>query len=259
MKRPTQKALHETVELAAARIEQIEHELKRWAAQPVEFDFDPTGSHLFSMMELLHSFAKRYTELAVGIRAELEQDRIVAATILGRALIETIAMGCLFADDMNRFIEAKDVENLDKRFLRYYTGVKGKDVQPVHVMDAIRHLEVIDGQYAAYLDQKYGVLSKFLETQKKLHPGKEDLTVKEVLSAKKNYDDLSEVSHPNGLGTQFLFPDDSNENAMSENVRLRFRTSAMGAIWQGHHLLVALEKCKDLPNRYRIAFMKPGH
>jgi hypothetical protein len=252
----TEKSPQEINPLSVARIEQIEAEVKRWAEKPIEFTFDVSGSHLFSIMELLHSFPRRCVELSAAIRNELAGDRIVSATILGRALIETVAMGALYVHDMNRLIEAKDVDALEKRFLRYYTGIRGQEIQPVHIMDAIRHLEKIDGEYISYLDDKYGVFTQFMATLKDtgLDPG--DRSFKDVLSTMKNYDELSEIGHPNGAGTQLLYPAANDDQGMAKRYKSKFRSSSVAAIWQCHHLLRALEKCTDLPERYRAAFME---
>ena len=66
-----------------------------------------------------------------------------------------------------------------------------------------------------------------------------------MLSVIKNYNDLSEVAHPNGVGTQFMYPDPTNENATVEMARNRFRHASMLAIWQARHLITALEKSAE--------------
>jgi hypothetical protein len=80
---------------AVLRLAEIERDLQSWANKPIVFSFDPSGTDLFSMRELARSFAKRSIDLAQSIRSLLEQDRIVPATVVARALIETIGMGCL--------------------------------------------------------------------------------------------------------------------------------------------------------------------
>ena len=62
---------------------------------------------------------------------------------------------------------------------------------------------------------------------------------------------LSEVSHPNGTGTQFVYPDESNETEAVTEARTRFRVASFTAIW---HLVAALEQRADLPERYRTPF-----
>lgn len=245
----------ETNPLAIERVELIERDLRAWAAKPITFEFDPSGTHLFSMMELTHSYAKRCADFADSIRSLLSENRIVPATVTARALIETIAMACLYLHDMTSLIAAGDRDRVDARFSRFYAGVKGQDVEPVHVMDGMRYLEKIDGDYVTYLDQKYGFFTRLLEELKAAGEKVEAKTAREMLSAMKNYDLLSEVSHPNGIGTQFLYPDESNENSTVAQAREQFRFVSLTAIWQCHHLLNALDESADLPDRYQAAFM----
>jgi hypothetical protein len=239
------------------RMERVELDLDSWAAKSVDFTFDPSGTILFSIMELSLSYAKRCADFASSIRLLLQDNHVVSATAIARALIETIGIGCLFLSDMDRLIAAGDRDRLDSRVKRFYTGIKGSGVEPVHVLDGIRHLEQLDKTYVKHLDDKYGVFSQFMEIVKKAKPDVSDPY--EMLSAIKNYNDLSEVAHPNGVGTQFMYPDPTNENATVEKVRSRFRNASILAIWQARHLITALENSADLPKRYRAAFMSaPG-
>jgi hypothetical protein len=239
------------------RIEGIEQDLHSWAAKPVELTFDPSGTDLFSIMELSLSYAKRCADFASSIRLLLQDDHIVPATVIARALIETIGIGCLFLSDMDRLIAAGDRDRLETRVKRFYTGIKGSNVEPVHVLDGVRHLEQLDTAYVKYLDDKYGVFTRFMETTKKDKPDVPDIC--EILSVMKNYNDLSEVVHPNGVGTQFVYPDPTNENATVERAWRKFRHASVLAIWQARYLITALETSADLPDRYRAAFMAaPG-
>jgi hypothetical protein len=94
----------ETSPLAISRIKQSERDLQSWATKPIVFAFDPSDTHLFSMQELARGFAKRSIDLAQSIRSLVEQDRIVPATVVARALIETVGMGCLYLHEMERLI-----------------------------------------------------------------------------------------------------------------------------------------------------------
>jgi len=241
--------------LAMARLQQIERDIAAWAKKTIEVKFDYSGTHLFSMMELAHSYAKRCDDLVGSIRHLLSQNRIVAATIVGRALIETIATGCFYVYEMHRLIELGDRNRVDDRLRRFYAGVKGQSVEPVHVMDAMRHLEKIDGEYITYLDGKYGIFTRMID---QLRPAGESGSREspcEVLSAMRNYDELSEVCHPNGIGTQFLYPDQSNETETVMKARERFRSAAITSIWQCHHLLKALIRADELPECYKRKFI----
>jgi len=238
-----------------ARVEKIEQDLKEWAAKPITFEFDPSGTHLFSMIELTRSYTKRCVDLATSIRLLLAGDRIVPATVMARALIETIGIACLFLNDMGRLIAVGDRTRVDARLERFYAGFKGGSAQPVNVMDGIRYLGQIDKEYVEYLDKKYGVFTRFVELLRSSDEKYEGLEFQDALSIVKNYDDLSEISHPNGVGTQFLYPDPSNENETVERARARFRYASIVAIWHCRHLVAALENNVDLPERYRAAFI----
>lgn len=183
----------------------------------------------------------------------LQHDHIVPATVIARALIETIGIGCLFLSDMDRLIAAGDRDRLETRVKRFYTGIKGSNVEPVHVLDGVRHLEQLDTAYVKYLDDKYGVFTRFMEIIKTAKPDVPDIY--EIVSVMKNYNDLSEVAHPNGIGTQFTYPDPTNENATVKEARSRFRHASVLAIWQARYLINALENSADLSDRYRAAFM----
>ena len=245
----------ETNPLARSRVEQIERDLQSWATKPITFSFDPSGTPLCSMQELARSFAKRSMDLAQSIRSLLEQDRIVPATVVARALIETIGMGCLYLYEMERLIALGDRSRLEERFYRFYAGNKDHSIKPVHVMDAIRHLTKIDDEYVKYLDDKYGVFTSLFKSavEEGVVDGAQDW--KELMSMERNYAFLSEIAHPNGTGTQFLYPDPSKENASVTKLRRRFRSASLTAIWHCSHLLKSLTDSDDLPDRFRAAFL----
>jgi hypothetical protein len=131
------------------RIERVEQDLDSWAAKSVDFTFDPSGTNLFSIMELSLSYTKRCADFASSIRLLLQDDHVVPATVIARALIETIGIGCLFLSDVGRLIAAGDRDRLDNRVNRFYTGMKGGSVEPVHVLDGIRHLEQLEKTYVS--------------------------------------------------------------------------------------------------------------
>ena len=243
----------EQLPLTAARIEHVEHELRSWADKPIDILFDPRGTPLFSMMELAYSYARRCVDLADAIRLLLARNQVVPAAILGRALIETVAMGCLYLHNMSELIAAKDHDRLESKLAQFYAGIKGQNIKPVHVLDAMRHLNRIDAAYVEYLDRKYGVFTRFMEM---LRASGEDVdeSFGEAASVIRTYDRLSEVSHPNGTGTQFLFPDESNETKTVTAARIGLRGASLAAIWHGRHLVAALEQQADLPERYRSEF-----
>lgn len=242
-------------EAARERFRQIEAALREFADGRLQFDFDPSGSHLFSLMELRQSYARRAVDLVDAIFALLDLDKIVPAATLGRSLIETIGMGTLFLHDMSANIAARNKERLDLRLTRFFAGVNGRDPKPIHVMDAMRHLERLDADYVAHLDARFGLFSAVdkLMAEKGIPARKHS----ELLSMMGVYDQLSEIAHPNGTGVQYLYPDPSNENEEVQRVRSLYKRQAVASVWQCKHLLKALEDTRDLPTRYREAFLAP--
>ena len=245
--------------MATSRYSQIERDIREIAIKPLKFDFDIQGSHIFSMMELAQSYARRSVDFIDALKEMIAAGRVVPASIMGRALIETIGMGCLYVHDMGRLIAANDFEKLEARLTRFYAGVKtsAEGAQPVHVMDAMRYFEQIDAEYVAYLDNNYGLFSKFVETLNSRKPPEADqIRLSDISSAMRNYDSLSEIAHPNGTGVQYLYPDPVAENDRVNKMRSYFLGLAHGAIWQCHFLLSALERGQGLPDAYRKAFIR---
>lgn len=248
----------ESLPLAMARFSGIKSELSGWATAEISFEFNPKGTHLFSIFELAYAYAKRCDDLTRSIESLIAASHIVPATIVGRALIETIAMGSFFISEMDRLIAHGKLENLEKRFTSFWGGSKQTGIKPVHVNDALRHFEEVDGKYVRYLDEKYRVFTALFEALRK--KGAEPELPEQTLSAMKNYDFLSEISHPNGLGVQFIYPYvdgmDEKIKATANALLDRYRFQAQMAIFQCHHLNSALETTKTLPDRYREAFMR---
>lgn len=242
--------------LVSGRHDQIDRDLRDWAQQPIEISFDPTGTHLFSMMELLKSYARRCVELGDVVRDLAIQGRVASAVIVSRALIETIAMGCFYLHEMRRLIAAGDRTELEDRFFRFYAGIRGSAVQPVHVMDAIRHFASIDREYIAYLDKKYGLVNtahKLLN----ITAGKDDVeSLHNLLSVIAIYDQLSEIAHPNGAGTQYLFPELTDEASEFIKTKESLRRIALSSLWHRFHLLDALQRSADLPEKFKASFLQ---
>lgn len=238
------------------RAKQIREDLAAWGDRPIEFDFNPQGTHLYSIEETLRAFARRYSCVAECIEQLDKKTMLVPATILARALIETIAIGCLMTHDINRLLKAGNRELLDTRLQKYMVGMATRDLKPVHVLDGIRHLTNVDTSYFDYLAAKYEFLKKTLV---KLVPdvgGEDDALAKarEALSITEAYDLLSEIAHPNGLGTQFIFPDPSNEE-FADKVRPRLQHACGAAIWHGHHLLKSLHSVEGFANQYHALYL----
>src|SRR5690348_11971083 len=106
--------------LMEARYQKVEAEIRAAAASPIIFDFDIQGTQIFSMMELAQGYARRSVQFIDALKSMLVADQIVAATVVARALLETVAMGCLYIHDMEATIEAKNFERFDARFERFY-------------------------------------------------------------------------------------------------------------------------------------------
>jgi hypothetical protein len=235
----------------AARSLQVTTELADWAKRKPTFDFDPNGSHLFSILELAYSFAARSSELVSVIEDLLEKGTLVPAVILARALTETVGVGSLYVADMLRLASAGNLEALETRFTKFYAGQRDADIGPVHVLDGIRHLEKVDDQHF----QKLAAKNPFLKAVSKLigigFAGSE-------VSVSANYAMLSEVAHPNGLGTQFLFPAPDTP-AFEKEFREKLEFLCRVAIWQSHLLVRALRETEEFPVLYRKAFLpEPG-
>lgn len=126
----------ETLPFAMERLAGVKSELDAWAECSITFDFNQVGTHLFSIFELAYGYAKRCKDLTRSIEAMLSAGHVVPSTIIGRALIETIAMGGFFIAEMDRLIVHGKLENLEKRLTSFWGGSKHTDIKSVHVNDA---------------------------------------------------------------------------------------------------------------------------
>jgi hypothetical protein len=120
------------------RATQVKSDVADWTKRSPEFAFDPSGSHLFSIMELAYSYAKRAHELIAVIERLLESGDLVASVVLARWLTETVGAGHLYVSDMRRLITAGDLDRLEARFMEFHAGQRDAQVGPVRVMDALR-------------------------------------------------------------------------------------------------------------------------
>lgn len=244
--------------LRSARLKRIVSEIENYADSPIEFSFDPRGTHLFSIEETSRSFAKRYISLQKSIDVLLAVGEVVPAAVLARSLMETVAMGCLFVNDLISLCEAGSKGRFDARVDRYIRGFGEGDVKPVHVMDAIRYLDKVDKIYREHLLEKYGDLfATFIEKIKELAPEKSiEEMAEEAWSAPNIYDFLSEVAHPNSLGTQILYPHESNVGLVDDKIRGRYEFQCAAAVWQGHHLLAHFTRFESFSDIYNERFLQ---
>jgi hypothetical protein len=104
---------------------EVKSDVADWAKRSPKFAFDPSGSHLFSIMELAYSYAKRAHELIAAIE---------------------------------RLLESGDLDWLEVRFMKFHAGQRDAQVGLVRVMDALRHLEEVDNAYFAHLESRHPAL-----------------------------------------------------------------------------------------------------
>jgi hypothetical protein len=237
-----------------ARAAQVEVELEEWAKRVPTFDFDPSGTDLFSLMELAYAFSKRAAEFSRVIRNLMADQQLVPAAIMARALTETVAMGCLYLHDMERLTAAGDQEKLSARLMKFYAGVREHDIKPVHVNDAMRHLEKIDEAYFNDLATRYPLLAYAKAARARQAPPAQTADDEGLPLVSRNYALLCEVAHPNGLGTQYLYgvPDPRFDGRA---LRDRLAFLSVAAIWQCHHLMRALTRGESLPENFKAKLL----
>ncbi len=239
-------AVGDIVGIRDARLKQIIHDIAEWARRRWTAEDSP-NLVTYEIIELAYSYPKRADDLIESMRALMQADRVVPAVILARALVETIAMGRYFIDKMEKGLADGDFPRLEAQFFRFYAGSKLGDakVKSIHVNDALRELEATDLDYVSYLVNKY----PFLWSMAGPNPAE---AFKAERSLLQTYDKLSEISHPNGLGTQYLYPAaDAPDNS---EVMAFYRYMTGVAIWQAHHLLAALDQMKTFPDRFIAKF-----
>lgn len=129
----------------------------------------------------------RSEEIAKSTRNELLENRIVSATILTRALFECAACFNYLTEKIQNAIETKQADGLDETAMRLLMGSKWQDwdPQPLNVLTMINRL-----------DRKYE-------------------------GARRLYDDLSEIAHPNWSGTAGAFSELNHETGITEFLRYR--------------------------------------
>ncbi|MBK3661090.1 hypothetical protein JJE66_07480 [Bradyrhizobium diazoefficiens] len=229
-----------------ARLNQIIHDIAEWARRRWTAEDSP-NLVTYEIIELAYSYPKRAHDLIESMRALVQADRVVPAVILARALVETIAMGRYFIDKMEKSLADGDFARLETQFFRFYAGSRLGEakIKSIHINDALRELEATDVDYVSYLVNKY----PFLWSMSGPNPTEAFTGEASLL---KTYDKLSEISHPNGLGTQYLYPAaDAPDN--SEVISFyRYMTGV--AIWRAHHLLAALGGMKTFPGRFVAKF-----
>ena len=247
------KGLEEIEELRTWRLNNVYSEVKEWGQRQIEFNSDPRGTQLFSIEEMKRSFCRRFIDLADSASGLLKEDRVVSAAILARSQIETVGMATFFVHEVSRMTRKANLEAFEKRVAQFLGGLRvdGEIAKPIHVMDAMRHLDKLDHQYAEYLWTKYPATKAFFNALEEVQStGLEIQDLVSRISAMKNYDTLSEVVHPNALGTFFIYgqPEDSGPPEQSMKELLENLTRA--ATWQGHHMITALNASEGWSDEY---------
>ncbi len=247
------KGLEEIEELRSWRLNSVYSEVKEWGQRPIEFNSDPRGTQLFSIEEIKRSFCRRFIDLADSASELLKEDRVVSAAVLARSQIETVGMAAFFVHEVSRMTRKADLEAFEKRIAQFLGGSTGDGeiAKRVHVMDAIRHLDKLDHQYAEYLWTKYPAAKAFFNALEEVPSA--ELEIQDLvsrISAIKNYDTLSEFVHPNALGTFFIYgqPEDAGPPEQSIKELLKRMTGA--ATWQGHHMITALTASEGWSDEY---------
>lgn len=228
------------------RVAQVESDLSSWASRTPELDRNPAGTPLFALLELAYSYARRACDLARAVHVLQDRGQVVPAAVVARALIETTAMGCLFVHDMQRLIAAGDREKVEERLTKFYAGVQKRDIGPVHVHDAVRHLDKIHKSYFQDLSCRH---KEFVEELGEEQPASIQPDVES------DYALLCEVTHPNGTGTQLMYGEGGAEEAQAKVAR-RMIVISSSAIWQCHHIVRALENAATLPDVFREKFLE---
>lgn len=228
------------------RLNQIIRDIAEWAQRSWTADDSPNLVS-YEIVELAYSYPKRANDLIESMRLLMQEDRVVPAVIMARALIETIAMGRYFIDKMERSLADGDFSRLEAQFFRFYAGSRLGDanIKSIHINDALRELESTNISYAQYLVDKYPLFLS-ISMSNMTESSKSELSLLQI------YNNLSEISHPNGLGTQYLYP---AADAPDNSEIMSFYRHMIGvAIWQGHHLLTALDGMKTFSDRFVAKF-----
>ena len=248
-------------ELREHRIGQIVEDIQTWADRPIEFSRDPTGSDLYSIEETKRTYCRRFLDLSETAHQLLTEDKHVAAATLSRSAIETVAMSVFFVHEISRQIRTKNLSNFQARVRRFLVGSSTDNAseKPIHISDALRHLQALDEAEIRHLWNKYPEYHKL--TLRAFLPHKNDIRAEGFIAAAsvmKNYDFLSDFAHPNGPGTFFIYPQPENEGLEQTLVRDRLANLAKSATWHGRHMLEALNASVDQADEYFRAFGATG-
>ncbi len=222
--------------------------IQEWGNRPIEFSRDPQGTHLYSIEETKRAYCRRFIKLALAARTLLEDDQTIAACIVARAQIETVAMATFFIHEVSRLIRTGDIDKFNTKIERFIVGASSEGAMRnrIHVADALRHLQILDEAYINHLWIRHPTMIELYSAI--LTPQEKSVEAKDVVasvSATRNYNFLCEFAHPNGLGTFFIFGQPENEGNEQAAVHSRLIRHTKSATWQGHHMLESLNASVD--------------
>ena len=251
------KTLTFFLELRERRIAGISQEIQAWADRPIEFSLDPYGTPLYSIEETKRAYCRRFVDLSETARRLLEQDKQIAASILGRAAIETVAMAAFFVHEISRLVRAGNKEHFQAKVERFVVGssAEGTNRKPIHVADALRFLQTLDEAYIDHLWKQHPTVQELVSRM--LAPRPIDINAEGVIatvSVMRNYDFLSDFAHPNAPGAFFMYGQPENEGSGQALVRERLVSLTKSATWQGHHMLKALNESVAQADEYFRSF-----
>lgn len=225
---------------------QIEKNISDYARGKWNFGPDPNYV-VFRMMELSLGYLRRIEELITAARHMQKLNLVVAGTIVGRAIIETSAMCAYYELRMNKHLENNDYDSLESDFLRFYSGSKiaKEGTQAINVLTAIdRTSENLSKEHEKLITENLHLIEYDIATDMKNY--------KDNSSLRSTYNKLSEVSHPNGLGTHVLYPFiASNE---SKFVYDYFEMMIELSIMEARHAANSFERMIETPSKFAQIF-----
>lgn len=247
------KGLTFFLEIRERRIAGIVRNIQAWAERPIEFSQDPYGTPLYSIEETKRAYCRRFIDLSETAHKLIEQDRQIGASILGRSVIETVAIAVFFVYEISRLLRGRNKENFHAKIERFIVGssVEGASRKPVHIANALRHLQKLDAAYMSYLWNKHPRVHEIVS--KSLTSHERDINVKDAIamvSVVRNYDFLSDFVHPNSGGAFFMYGQPENEGTEQSLVREQLVNFTKSATWHGHHMLRALNETVDQADEY---------
>ena len=254
---PNETSLKYLQQLQDDRIDRIFQDLQEWGNRPILFSYDPRGTCLYAIEETKRAYCRRFVEFSLAARTLLENQQYNAACIVARAQIETVAMGAFFVHEISRLLHAGAIENFNTKIKRFLMGSSSMSAtnKPIHVADALRHLQELDEAYITKLWNRHPIMKK--EVSKILETESDSTTADNVISTvsvTKNYDFLCDFAHPNGPSTFFFLGQPENETIAHDKLRGRLASLTNSATWQGHHMLQALNAADSQSDDYFATF-----